>query len=508
MLSSSSTASAAPAAPARPSARPARNAPDKNYEVRFPAHAVPENLVVPPEQAALVPRPQDINKKKYATSVDPRYFLTLYQYSINDQWIMWDYHIGYVHITGLWKAIGNSKADIVKLIDNSPELEPLIRRVRGGFLKIQGTWLPFDVAKVLAARTCYNIRYALVPVFGPDFPDACLRPHDPGFGQLKMRQNPARPASRRRRQSANTKRPDTNATATGTTAPASLSSPSVPSPVQPSPLKRAAGAADSLLDPAPKRHLPAHTTAPQQQHLGGSAARPGAAPLLPPSPPNFAPHQAHDQHQHQHQHHQGGAPPPTPPLGKQLLPPSAYTGAVTRRDSMSSSAPSMVSDDDEGGYRHASFSSAHSAPSGGLGPNSSLPTSPYAASTTTTALSTAAIAANRLPMTPPPPIPRKLVFADDVGLAASPSDFVQVLQATRSLQLLAGGGSPELVFGGGNGETPLALGGSFECAGKMWTWDGRERLDMVGEATAAADDSELVSPATPAAKMTISNLLS
>lgn len=46
--------------------------------------------------------------------------------------------LGYVHFTGIWKALGNSKADIVKMVDSNPELK--VKKIRGGFLKIQGTW--------------------------------------------------------------------------------------------------------------------------------------------------------------------------------------------------------------------------------------------------------------------------------------------------------------------------------------------------------------------------------
>jgi hypothetical protein len=46
--------------------------------------------------------------------------------------------IGYVHFTGIWKAMGNSKSDIVKLVDSNPELGT--KKIRGGFLRIQGTW--------------------------------------------------------------------------------------------------------------------------------------------------------------------------------------------------------------------------------------------------------------------------------------------------------------------------------------------------------------------------------
>lgn len=46
--------------------------------------------------------------------------------------------LGYVHFTGIWKALGNSKSDIVKMVDSNPELK--VKKIRGGFLKIQGTW--------------------------------------------------------------------------------------------------------------------------------------------------------------------------------------------------------------------------------------------------------------------------------------------------------------------------------------------------------------------------------
>ena len=31
------------------------------------------------------------------------------------------------------------------MIDSQPDLAPVIRRVRGGYLKIQGTWMPYEV---------------------------------------------------------------------------------------------------------------------------------------------------------------------------------------------------------------------------------------------------------------------------------------------------------------------------------------------------------------------------
>lgn len=44
-------------------------------------------------------------------------------------------------LTRVWYA----PADIVKMIESQPDLASQIRRVRGGYLKIQGTWMPYEV---------------------------------------------------------------------------------------------------------------------------------------------------------------------------------------------------------------------------------------------------------------------------------------------------------------------------------------------------------------------------
>lgn len=156
---------------------------ETSYPVYFPPQGVPESLREHPD----IPRPDAITPHKYATSVDERNFLTVFEYAVRENFVIWDYYTGYVHLTGLWKAAGNSKADIVKLLDSCPELEPVLRRVRGGFLKIQGTWVPYEVARRLALRVCWPIRFSLVPLFGATFPQECLKPHQLGFGQLQLR---------------------------------------------------------------------------------------------------------------------------------------------------------------------------------------------------------------------------------------------------------------------------------------------------------------------------------
>ncbi|KAG0658651.1 hypothetical protein C6P45_002093 [Maudiozyma exigua] len=54
-------------------------------------------------------------------------------------------------------------------------INDLGKRIRGGFIKIQGTWQPMQVAKRMCYRFCYPIRYLLIPVFGPDFVEECER---------------------------------------------------------------------------------------------------------------------------------------------------------------------------------------------------------------------------------------------------------------------------------------------------------------------------------------------
>lgn len=49
-----------------------------------------------------------------------------------------------------------------------------------------GYWIPFEAAKAVAATFCWNIRYALTPVFGKDFPATCLHPDSEGYGSMHI----------------------------------------------------------------------------------------------------------------------------------------------------------------------------------------------------------------------------------------------------------------------------------------------------------------------------------
>jgi len=59
--------------------------------------------------------------------------------------------------------------------------------------------MKFDVALTLSRRVAYPIAEDLIPIFGPGFPETCLTPDQPGYGQLlegKRRRRRPQPTSR------------------------------------------------------------------------------------------------------------------------------------------------------------------------------------------------------------------------------------------------------------------------------------------------------------------------
>jgi hypothetical protein len=44
--------------------------------------------------------------------------------------------------------------------------------------------MPYQAAKAIASTFCYNIRWALTPVFGNDFPSTCLPPNNPNYAKF------------------------------------------------------------------------------------------------------------------------------------------------------------------------------------------------------------------------------------------------------------------------------------------------------------------------------------
>ncbi|KAJ7576463.1 transcription regulator HTH, apses-type DNA-binding domain-containing protein [Mycena floridula] len=208
-----------------------------------------------------------VTKGRYITSNDPRGYIPVYEYPLNGQWIMMDIDDGYILWTGIWKALGNSKADIVKMIDSQPDLAPVIRRVRGGYLKIQGTWMPYEVALRLSRRVAWPIRDDLIPLFGPTFPSTCLSPDQPGYGQVVA----SGPGRRRVRRSA-------AAVADGKVNWATINTPGQDSRVHDNPNISRYG-----YNPPPQRTVPSPTTFSRPRTLPSPTFRPRYAPYPPES---------------------------------------------------------------------------------------------------------------------------------------------------------------------------------------------------------------------------------
>ncbi|KAF7590189.1 hypothetical protein BBP40_003163 [Aspergillus hancockii] len=93
------------------------------------------------------------------------------------QWtITWDYNIGLVRTTHLFKCQEYSKTTPAKVLNANPGLRDICHSITGGAIAAQGYWMPFETAKAVAATFCWKIRFALTPIFGLDFPSLCIHP--------------------------------------------------------------------------------------------------------------------------------------------------------------------------------------------------------------------------------------------------------------------------------------------------------------------------------------------
>ncbi|KAK9459987.1 uncharacterized protein V1516DRAFT_665499 [Lipomyces oligophaga] len=429
---------------------------DSTHPINFPITPYDPATMLPPDSTARLGSPDSpfaIAKKRYATSVDERNFLTVYEYQINGCWIMWDYFSGYVHLTGLWKAIGNSKADIVKLVDNSPALLSVIRRVRGGYLKIQGTWLPFPVAYTLASRTCYHIRHALIPVFGHDFPQSCLTPNEPGFGQLQLTVSDS---SRRRRKRSS----GATAAAPGGSKSEANGNEHTTAPQEP--------ALDD--QPVAKRRVKtAATNLNRPSSSSSSSMMPFGQTVMPTSPTvQGSIVQANNNIALSH-HPWPLSPPPSMTAHHRLQPISAFVGNNNYIPTNSNAPPPVYLSPNLSSATTSPYQSRFGeSPSLGSSPSTSGPNTPG-----TTFYGSGMIPtiqqplfsmkpANTLPVVPAiestvpaieTPAQRSLVtsdrasgsgrvkldFLEHSSLTSSPSDLLDALQATKSLQLLSAG---------------------------------------------------------------------
>ncbi|KAH3685615.1 hypothetical protein WICPIJ_003415 [Wickerhamomyces pijperi] len=150
--------------------------PESNYSVKYPIQKTPSKY--PSSKIAAQVASLKIEKKKYTTNIDSRNFLTVFEYVLGGNWVIWDYHHGLVFFTGLYKICNEGeKWDYLKIIDKySVNNMSSVKRIRGGYLKIQGTWIPYKLAYEMASRFCYKYRYQLTPLFGEKFASDCVPP--------------------------------------------------------------------------------------------------------------------------------------------------------------------------------------------------------------------------------------------------------------------------------------------------------------------------------------------
>ncbi|KAL5355065.1 hypothetical protein BJX96DRAFT_170315 [Aspergillus floccosus] len=135
--------------------------------------------------------PYNSDKKTFQEKTGRESF-EVFQYTFkipgNDkEWlIMWDYNIGLVRTTPLFRSQNYSKTTPAKVLDANPGLREISHSITGGAIVAQGYWIPFEAAKAVAATFCWRIRHVLTPIFGLDFPSQCIHPQDRTrrFGQM------------------------------------------------------------------------------------------------------------------------------------------------------------------------------------------------------------------------------------------------------------------------------------------------------------------------------------
>ncbi|KAF2261964.1 hypothetical protein CC78DRAFT_328147 [Lojkania enalia] len=98
--------------------------------------------------------------------------------------VIWDYNVGLTRVTPFFKSLKYSKTQPAKVLNLNPGLKDISHSITGGALTAQGYWMPYKAAKAVAATFCYEIRYALTPIFGTEFPSICIPPSDPNFAKF------------------------------------------------------------------------------------------------------------------------------------------------------------------------------------------------------------------------------------------------------------------------------------------------------------------------------------
>uniref|UniRef100_A0A0B7JH82 HTH APSES-type domain-containing protein n=1 Tax=Bionectria ochroleuca TaxID=29856 RepID=A0A0B7JH82_BIOOC len=100
--------------------------------------------------------------------------------------VMWDYVGGFVRISPFFKSRGHKKHKTgpAKMLDLNKGLRDVTFHMTGGNRVAQGYWVPYQCARAVCATFCYPIAGALIPIFGPTFPDDCIRPGTTLFGRM------------------------------------------------------------------------------------------------------------------------------------------------------------------------------------------------------------------------------------------------------------------------------------------------------------------------------------
>ncbi|KAI8337447.1 transcription regulator HTH, apses-type DNA-binding domain-containing protein [Chlamydoabsidia padenii] len=125
-----------------------------------------------------------VTKVKYATSWDERGYIPVKEYFINGHSILLDSEKGDICLTGIWKVLGYQKSEINKFIKLNPNIQ--LKKITGGNLKIQGTWISFYTARALCLRIAWDIRHQLVPLFGTEFVHECYSPYHPMYRAMAL----------------------------------------------------------------------------------------------------------------------------------------------------------------------------------------------------------------------------------------------------------------------------------------------------------------------------------
>jgi len=126
--------------------------------------------------------------------------------------VLWDYKTGHVRLTAMFRALGHQKVshrvlfrllceNLLTTYQTEPKnaidvntwgttddtkLETVCYSVTGGNLGTQGYFMPYHCARELCRTFCWDIRWALTPVFGPTFAKECLAPDNARYGKYQI----------------------------------------------------------------------------------------------------------------------------------------------------------------------------------------------------------------------------------------------------------------------------------------------------------------------------------